>query len=196
MGWAKFLKHGPQTPGDLPESIWGQNYFRTYTESFCCTPETNIMLNVSYISQFKKKFIMDFPCAQTVKNLHVIHETQVQSLAQEDPLEKWMATRSSILAWRIPWIEEPGGLQTMGWQRVGHDWATKHTHIFTITLRYNTLVCLFHCIDVCTGGHICEEQKQKWEELSALGHESRQQHRILLAVIFFTAMYSQFKKIK
>jgi len=48
-------------------------------------------------------------------------ETQVQSLGQESPLEKEMATHSSILAWRIPWPEEPGGLQSTGWQRVGHD---------------------------------------------------------------------------
>ena len=47
-------------------------------------------------------------------------ETQVQSLGQEDPLEKRMATPSSILAWRIPWTEEPGGLQSMGLQRVKH----------------------------------------------------------------------------
>ena len=48
-------------------------------------------------------------------------ETWVQSLSQEDPLEKGMAIHSSILAWRIPWIEEPGGLQSMGSHRVGHD---------------------------------------------------------------------------
>ena len=48
-------------------------------------------------------------------------ETWVQSLGQEDPLEKEMATHSSILAWRIPWTEEPGGLQSMGLQRVGHN---------------------------------------------------------------------------
>ena len=52
----------------------------------------------------------------------------VQSLCREDPLEKEMATHSSILAWRIPWTEEPGGLQSMGSQRVGHDRVTKHKH--------------------------------------------------------------------
>ena len=50
-----------------------------------------------------------------------MQETWVQSLAQEDPLEKEMATHSSILAWKIPWVEEPGGLQSMGLQRVGHN---------------------------------------------------------------------------
>ena len=58
--------------------------------------------------------------AQVVKNLPAMWETQVQSLGQEDPLEKTRATHSSILAWRIPWTEEPGGLQSMGSQRLGH----------------------------------------------------------------------------
>ena len=56
-------------------------------------------------------------------------ETQVQSMGQEDPLEEDMATHSSILAWRIPWTGEPGRLQPMGSQRVGHDWSNlAHTH--------------------------------------------------------------------
>ena len=59
--------------------------------------------------------------AQTVRNLPAMQETWVQSLGQEDPLEKEMATHSSTLAWKIPLIEEPGGLQSMGLQRVGHD---------------------------------------------------------------------------
>ena len=60
--------------------------------------------------------------AQTVKNLPAVRETQVQSLDWEDPLEKGMAVHSSILAWRIPWIEEPvGKLQLRGSQRFGHD---------------------------------------------------------------------------
>ena len=59
--------------------------------------------------------------AQTVKNLSAMQETQVQSLGQKDPLEKGMATHCSILAWRIPWTEDPGGPQSIGLQRVGHD---------------------------------------------------------------------------
>ena len=62
--------------------------------------------------------------AQMVKNLFAMQETRVQSLGQEDPLEKEMATHSSILAWETPWTEEPGGLQTMGSQKVWHSWAT------------------------------------------------------------------------
>ena len=60
-----------------------------------------------------------------VKNPPAMQETQVQSLGQEDPLEKETATHSSILDWEIPWTEEPGGLQSMRSQRVGHDLATK-----------------------------------------------------------------------
>jgi len=59
--------------------------------------------------------------AQTVKRLPTMRETRVQSLGQEDLLEKEMATHSSILAWKIPWMVEPGRLQAMGSQRVGHD---------------------------------------------------------------------------
>ena len=59
--------------------------------------------------------------AQMVKNLPTMQETWVRSLGWEDPLEKGMATHPSILAWRIPWTEEPGRLQSMGSQDVGHD---------------------------------------------------------------------------
>ena len=63
--------------------------------------------------------------AQSVKNLPTMKETWVRSLGQEDPLEKEMATHSSILTWRIPWTEEPDRLQSIGIARVGHDLATK-----------------------------------------------------------------------
>ena len=59
--------------------------------------------------------------AQMVKNLPAVWEVWVRSLGREDPLEKGMATHSRILAWKIPWTEEPGGLQSMGSRRVGHD---------------------------------------------------------------------------
>ena len=72
--------------------------------------------------------------AQRLKRLPAMQETWVWSLGQEDPLEKEMATYSSILAWRIPWTEEPGGLQSTGLQRVGHDWATSLTHSLTHSL--------------------------------------------------------------
>ena len=59
-----------------------------------------------------------------IKRLPTMRETQVQSLGWEDPLEKEMATHSSILAWKIPWTEDPVRIQSMGLQRVGHDWVT------------------------------------------------------------------------
>ena len=61
--------------------------------------------------------------AQTVKNLPAMQETWVQPLGWEDPLEKEMATHSSILAWKIPLTQKPGGLQSMRKKRVGHDWV-------------------------------------------------------------------------
>jgi len=67
---------------------------------------------------------MGFAVAQMVKNPSAMQETWIWSLGWDDPLEKGMAIHSSILAWRIPWTEEPGGLQSMGSQRVGHDWET------------------------------------------------------------------------
>ena len=71
-------------------------------------------------------FIRTSLVAQTVRNLPAMQETWVLSLGQEDPLEKEMATCSSILAWRIPWTEEPGGLQS---QRADHDRGTNVTHM-------------------------------------------------------------------
>ena len=68
---------------------------------------------------------MVFPDVSMVKNLPAMQETQVQSLGWEDPLEEGMATRSSILAWEIPWTEDPGGLQSTGSQGVGHDLVTE-----------------------------------------------------------------------
>ena len=70
--------------------------------------------------------------AQMVKRLSTMQETRVWSLGREDPLEKEMAIHSSIIAWKIPWTEEPGRLQSMGSQRVEHDWATSHAYVHTL----------------------------------------------------------------
>ena len=78
------------------------------------------------------KHSSDFPVAQMVKNLSAMQETWVWSLGWEDTLEKRVATHFSILAWRIPWTEDPGRLHSMGSQRVGHDWVT------------NTSICFRH----------------------------------------------------
>ena len=69
----------------------------------------------------------DFLVAQTVKRLPTMWETRVRSLGGEYPLEKEIANHFSTLAWKIPWMEEPGRLQSMGSQRVRHDWATSLT---------------------------------------------------------------------
>ena len=83
---------------------------------------------IAFVFCFNNKWA--FLVAQIVKNMPTMQETQVWSLGQNDPLEKQMATHSSILDWRISWTEEPGGLQSMGLQRVGHDWATNtHTQV-------------------------------------------------------------------
>ena len=74
--------------------------------------------------------------AQTVKNLPVTQETQVRFLGCENPLEKEMATHSSILAWGIPWTEEPAGLRFMGSQRVGYNWVT---NTFTFHFQWRPL---------------------------------------------------------
>ena len=75
------------------------------------------------------------PGAQMVKNLPAVQETQVQSLGQEDPLEKGMTTHFHILAWEIQWTEEPGGLQSMALPRVGHDLLTLQGGAITWTKR-------------------------------------------------------------
>ena len=75
------------------------------------------MAHIIFITPFKHPSLV----TQMVKNLPAMQETWIQSLGREDPLEKGTAIYSSILAWKIPWIEEPGGLQSMGLQRVGHD---------------------------------------------------------------------------
>ena len=71
----------------------------------------------------------DFLVAQMVNRLPTLWETWVQSLGREDLLEKEVATHSSILVWKIPWMQEPGSLQSVGSQRVGHDYANSLTQI-------------------------------------------------------------------
>ena len=80
--------------------------------------------------------------AQMVKCLPAMRQTRVRSLGWEDPLEKEMATHSSTLAWKIPWTEEPGRLQSMGLQRVGHDWATS----LSLSFKYIKGVFAVRCL--------------------------------------------------
>ena len=89
--------------------------------------------------------------AQMIKNLAAMWETQVWSQDQEDPLEKEMATHSSILAWKIPWTEEPGGPQSMGSQRVRHGWVTIH---FTMTDYINWLLNIESALQTWDKSHL------------------------------------------
>ena len=80
--------------------------------------------------------------AQMVKNLPIMQETQVQALDQEKTLKKGMATHSSILAWRIPWTEEPGKLQSIRSQRVEHDWVTFHFHFHSHIITSSIIIVI------------------------------------------------------
>ena len=77
------------------------------------------------------QFILVSLLTKTVKHLPAMRETLVRSLSQEDPLEKEMATHSSTLAWNLPWTEDPGRLQSTGSQRVGHDWVTSLSFLYS-----------------------------------------------------------------
>ena len=82
-----------------------------------------------------------FLVASLVKNQPAMREIWVRSLGWEDPLEKEMATHSSILAWRTPWTEEPGGLQSTGSQRIGHNWTSDLTVVSLILILIFILMC-------------------------------------------------------
>ena len=88
-------------------------YFIVFSNLAC-------FLNLAYVSTYLYSYNTSL-VAQMVKHLSAMLETGVRSLGQEDPLENEMETHSSTLAWKIPWTEEPGRLQSMGSQRVGHD---------------------------------------------------------------------------
>ena len=111
---------------------------------FSCCSYSLIYINLFYILLFN---FGGFPGGSEVKASAWMRKTQVQSLGREDPLEKEMATHSSILAWRIPWREEPGRLQFLGSQRVGHDWATSLSlSLWFIHFYYGivSFICKYH----------------------------------------------------
>ena len=99
-----------------------------------------VMVNTCIALQCSKASLV----AQRLKRLPAMQKTWVRSLGREDPLEKEMATHSNIFAWRIPWTEETGGLQSTGSQRVGHDWATSlhFTSLQALIKSYNVLTQL------------------------------------------------------
>ena len=116
---------------DLP---WW-HFFPSVLEAVISSHPLSILLLLVCIWQTFTKFLCGLPRWHlVVKNLPSNAgdtETRVWSLGQEYPLEEEIATHSSILAWRIPWTEEPGGLQSLGLKRVRHDWAHAHTHTCT-----------------------------------------------------------------
>ena len=113
-----YLLEFAQTP------VWAKSQWCYPTISSSVTPFSSCpqSLPASVFSNESTKHLS--PVAQMVKCLPTMWETWVWSLGWEDLLEKEMATHSSILAWKIPWMEERGRLQSMGLQRVGHDWAS------------------------------------------------------------------------
>ena len=111
-----------------------------------------------------------------VKNLSAMQETWVWSFDWENPLEKRMTTHSSILAWKIPWIEEPGGLQSMGLQRVRHDWVTNTfiTDIFNISIKLSSHIQRFSR-EESIPGHPRADSAPTW----ALSQAGSSLHRLL-----------------
>ena len=103
-------KWGPRgREGALSRQLAGEHYVAALRSSYCIAPSE----------------LQAFTMAQWVNNLPAMQETWIQFLGQEDPLEEEMATHFSILAWKIPWAEEPGRPQSKELQRVEHDWVTK-----------------------------------------------------------------------
>ena len=103
---------------------WGNAHF---PEKIKSTKTTKIILRWGGVYRSFLLTSKAYLVTCTVKNLPAMQETRVRSLGWEDPPEKGMATHFSILVWRIPWTEEPGRLQSMGLQRVSHNWATLTT---------------------------------------------------------------------
>jgi len=113
---------------------------------FCCFKSIYFELEnncFTILCWFLPYISMGFPVAQMVKNLLAMQETWVWSLGQEDPLEKGIATHSSILAWRVLWTQERGRLQSMGWQQVGHDWTTNTFFLFFHTTTWVSHRCIY-----------------------------------------------------
>ena len=145
---------------NLLERSWVPFFFSCLLSKLSYTLNDNIFLTfVMYVTKLHHLTMVNYGEVETILNLHkaspkhgwaslvaqvvknppAMQETQVWSLSQEDPLEEEKATHSSIPAWRIPWTEESGGLQSMGLWRIRHDWATnifKHGHQKELTKRH------------------------------------------------------------
>ena len=104
------------------------------------TQSSAVTWNGKQVQKERNTHTCGLPGGSVVKNQPEVQETQVRSLGREDPLEEGRASHSSVLAWRIPWTEEPGGLQSMRSPIVRHDWsALVHTHAYV----YIKLICSF-----------------------------------------------------
>ena len=114
--------------GSSPPSDW--THIHMYPSSAGRFFTTVPLGNPNYFLRHESSLV-----AQTVKHLPTMWETWVQTLGQEVLLEKEMVTHSSILAWKIPWMEEPSRLQSMGSQRVGHDWATSISFFLSFMIK-------------------------------------------------------------
>ena len=115
LHWIDWRRKWQPTPVLLPGKSHGRRSLVGYSPWGCKESDTTEWLHFHFGTSW---------VAQMVKRLLTMQETQVRSLGREDPLEKEVAAHSSTLAWKIPWTEESGRLQSMGSQRVGHDWAT------------------------------------------------------------------------
>ena len=131
-------------------------YWDSWWWKFCWALMDDIERCYLYRNVSKLIQVFDVTSQVAPVNQQETQETWVWSLGLEDPLEEGMATHSNILIWRIPWTEEPGGLQSMESQRVGHDWWTTcahtHTHTHTHTHRLPRTVLKNHLI-VSVSGH-------------------------------------------
>ena len=115
---------------------------------------------VQFYSIYVQSYHLTSLLAQLIKNLPAVQETQVRFLGQKDPLEKEMAAHSSILAWKIPWTGEPGGLQSTGSHSIGHDWVTNtllhlplvccyYLYIFLKIISNCRIIALLRCVGFC-----------------------------------------------
>ena len=119
---------------------------------------------VCYDSKLESESLLGFLVAQRLKHLPAVREIWVWFLGRKDLLEKEMAIHSSILVWRIPWTEEPGGLQSTGSQRVGRDWVTslslslygEQWWLFLYTTGQMTVICAKHFTKCTQGGCNCK----------------------------------------
>ena len=138
LGWVaiSFSRGSSQPRGQIPVSFIAGRFFTTEPRGKPSLNNIQSWWNVkiytrgrspctqNHILYIRPKRLLISLVVQSVKRLLAMRDTWVRSLGREDPLEKEMAAHSSTLAWKIPWMEEPGGLQSVGLQRVGHNWAT------------------------------------------------------------------------